>query len=94
MVRKPLPQPVSTTDRYLHDIATSLRQLCGDTVTELQEPDAFGEVKLQEPAPVAPPKAGRGSSVDAWRAYATRLGVNVPYDAGRDDIIALVEQAA
>jgi hypothetical protein len=39
----------------------------------------------------APPRTGRGSGADAWREYATGLGIEVPEDAGRDDIVALVE---
>lgn len=38
-----------------------------------------------------PPRSGKGSGEDAWRAYAERLGINVPDDASRDDIIALVD---
>lgn len=38
-----------------------------------------------------PPRTGAGSTTDAWRAYATRLGVEVSDDAGRDDIIAAVD---
>lgn len=36
----------------------------------------------------APPRAGPGSGVEAWRAYANSLGIDVPEDRGRDDIIA------
>jgi hypothetical protein len=38
----------------------------------------------------APPKAGPGSSIDAWRAYAESRGVDLPKDASRDEIIAAV----
>lgn len=34
-----------------------------------------------------PPKAGPGSSVDAWRAYAEAHGIEMPDDAKRDDIV-------
>lgn len=40
-----------------------------------------------------PPKAGAGSSVDAWAAYAADQGVEVPEDAKRDEIIAALEAA-
>ncbi len=39
-----------------------------------------------------PPKAGRGSSRDAWADYATSQGIDVDDDMGRDDIIAAVEK--
>jgi len=38
-----------------------------------------------------PPRSGAGSGRDAWAAYATSKGINVPADAGRDQIIELVE---
>lgn len=45
------------------------------------------------PPPSAPPRAGRGSSLDAWRGYADAVGVTYPADAGRDDIIAACARA-
>lgn len=41
----------------------------------------------------APPKAGPGSSAEAWRVYAAGLGVDVADDASRDDVIAALEAA-
>jgi hypothetical protein len=38
-----------------------------------------------------PPRGGEGATADAWREYATGLGIEVPEDAGRDDIVALVD---
>lgn len=38
-----------------------------------------------------PPRAGRGSSIEAWAAYAEGKQIEVPEDATRDDIIALVD---
>lgn len=40
-----------------------------------------------------PPKAGRGSSLEAWSAYAEAQGVNIDDDAKREDIIAACEAA-
>lgn len=40
-----------------------------------------------------PPRAGRGSSVEAWRAYAETLGLLVDENASRDDIVALVDDS-
>ena len=41
----------------------------------------------------APPRTGRGSGVDAWRAFAEQHNVDVPADASREDIIAACESA-
>lgn len=38
-----------------------------------------------------PPKNGRGSGTAAWATYAESVGLTVPEDAGRDEIIELVE---
>jgi len=38
-----------------------------------------------------PPRGGAGSGKDVWRAYAERLGLEVPAEADRDDIVALVD---
>jgi hypothetical protein len=43
------------------------------------------------PATEAPPKAGPGSSRDAWATYAETLGVTVTEDMSRDDIADAVE---
>ncbi|WP_406459733.1 hypothetical protein OH768_33675 [Streptomyces sp. NBC_01622] len=41
----------------------------------------------------APPRSGRGSGVDAWRAFAEQHDVEVAADASREDIIAAAEAA-
>jgi hypothetical protein len=41
----------------------------------------------------APPRSGRGSGVDAWRAFAERHELDVAADASREDIIAAAESA-
>lgn len=47
----------------------------------------------KEPAPVeAPPRSGRGSGVDAWRAYAEANGYDTDDEMSRDDVIALLER--
>lgn len=38
-----------------------------------------------------PPLSGRGSGKGAWADYAEELGIDVPEDATRDDIVALVD---
>ncbi len=53
-----------------------------------EQPDDKGSSKSEIPA-----KAGAGSSRDAWAAYAKANDVEVPEDAKRDDIIALLDAA-
>lgn len=38
-----------------------------------------------------PPRAGRGSSLEAWAEYAAKVPIAVPEGATRDEIIALVD---
>jgi hypothetical protein len=40
-----------------------------------------------------PSRSGRGSGIDAWRAFAESKGVDVDSEMSRDDIIAACEQA-
>ncbi|WP_409186486.1 hypothetical protein F9C11_20545 [Amycolatopsis sp. VS8301801F10] len=43
---------------------------------------------------VEPPRSGKGSSVEAWRDYAEKLGwfEEIPADATRDDIVKAVDE--
>ncbi|MFF9088648.1 hypothetical protein ACF1BE_19890 [Streptomyces sp. NPDC014991] len=41
----------------------------------------------------APPRAGRGSGIDAWRKFAEQRGVEYDTNASREDIIAACEAA-
>jgi hypothetical protein len=41
----------------------------------------------------APPRSGRGSGVEAWRAFAEQHELDVAPDASREDIIAAAEAA-
>ncbi|MEU3289899.1 hypothetical protein [Streptomyces longwoodensis] len=41
----------------------------------------------------APPRSGRGSGVEAWRAFAERHGVDTDDEMNRDDVIAACEAA-
>lgn len=72
------------------------------TAGRLTEPERPGPADPQSPADVPEPvpaenpppaRAGRGSSLDAWRAFATAAGVAFTADDGRDDIIAACEAA-
>lgn len=58
-------------------------------LVEVTEPDPAAEKVLPPP----PPRAGRGSGLDPWRAFAD--DVKVPYSPndGRDDIIAACVRA-
>lgn len=67
-------------------------------VHELDEPEPVNEPESDvedqdqnDAAPEAPPKNGAGSGRDAWAAHAADLGIDVPDDWGRDDIIDAVE---
>lgn len=42
--------------------------------------------------PDEPPRSGKGSGTDVWRAYAEGLGLSVPDGAKRSDIFALVDE--
>lgn len=65
----------------------------------LNAPAAAPAVPLPEVAPEndlvgdEPPRAGRGSGLDAWRDYAEKLGLLVDENATRDDIVALVDDS-
>lgn len=41
--------------------------------------------------PTPPPRKGKGSSIEAWRAYAAEVGYESDDDATRDEIIATLE---
>lgn len=56
-----------------------------------QEPD--DEPEPAEDLPEPPPRAGRGSGLEAWQAWAQLAGVDVPEGASRADIIAACEDA-
>jgi hypothetical protein len=63
------------------------------------QPDPDAQLAEQSQAAAAnedgpggePPRAGRGSGLEAWTDYAVGLGIDVPDDASRDDVIELVD---
>ena len=59
----------------------------------LAVPPVFG-IELESPTDPAapPPKAGRGSGLDAWTAYAHSYGVAVPEGMKRDELVEVLEQ--
>jgi hypothetical protein len=52
-----------------------------------QDPGGGGQDDVE-----APPRSGRGSGVEAWKAFAEQHDVEVDEDASRDDIVALLEE--
>lgn len=65
----------------------------------LNAPVAAPVIPLPAEAPVnkvvseEPPRSGRGSGIEAWVTYAESLDLDVPDDASRDDVIALVDES-
>ena len=51
-----------------------------------------GTTVPEDGGPNEPPRAGRGSGLEAWTGYVTALGLEVPADATRDQLIELVDQ--
>lgn len=57
------------------------------------EPEPEPEPDQDEVLPDPPPRAGRGSSLDAWKTWAALAHVQVDDDMTRDDIVAACELA-
>lgn len=80
-------------DTFTRMSAEQLTELAGATRNPVEAPaDVPPPVAPAADAVAAPPRSGAGSGRDAWAAYADSLGIEVPDDMTRDDIIALVEQ--
>jgi hypothetical protein len=61
----------------------------------INNPAVWAEAPESEEEPnEAPPRSGAGSGLEAWRAYAESLGIEIGEDATRDEIIAAVDAAA
>jgi hypothetical protein len=60
-----------------------------DSAAEVPTPTGAGDGSGDE----APPRSGRGSGVEAWRAYAEQHDVEVAAEASREEIIAACEAA-
>lgn len=67
-----------------------------DVAKLVTNPKAWAVVPEPEQGPTgeAPPRSGPGSGVEAWKAYAAAVGVNVAEGASRDDVIAAVDTAS
>lgn len=57
-------------------------------VVEAEEAPKAPAVKAPASDSGEPPRAGKGSSKDAWMAFAAKHNVTVEDDATRDDIVA------
>lgn len=55
------------------------------------EVDSGDELVADPDTATEPPRSGRGSGLDSWRAYAQALGLDVDPDMTRDEIIAAVD---
>jgi hypothetical protein len=55
--------------------------------------DEDEEAATDGDTPEPPPRSGPRGSGQAWRDYATAVGVDVPADAKRDDVIAALRKA-
>lgn len=86
-------QPVEDTDTVAGGVSGAGPEADPGTASgaaDAAEDAAEGPVAGEQ---VEPPRAGRGSSRDAWAAYAATVGVTVGADDTRDDIIAAVDAA-
>ncbi len=72
--------------RVLDGVGALLRDLV--VVDEDGDDDAAGT----EAEAVPPPRAGKGSGEDKWRAYAAAQGVDVSHIEDRNEIIAFLEE--
>jgi hypothetical protein len=75
--------PVETTDRPRPAVPTG----------EPPRRETTTQPAPERTAATPPQRSGPGSGKAAWAAYAAELGVAVPVDAGRDQIIAAVQAA-
>ena len=58
------------------------------------KPDSEAPVEVSAEGPNGPPPMhGKGSSRDAWAAYAEAHGVHVAPSSSRSDIVAVLDQA-
>lgn len=77
--------------------AWARKQITNPKAWGVVEPADSSQAEVSAPAGVgvieAPPRSGRGSGVEAWRAFAERKGVDVDQDATREDVIAACEAA-
>jgi len=90
---------VLRTDVFGRD---GIRYVAGTSESKIPEEAQIGDHAFVDPdvaeaagepdaGTTIPPKSGRGSSRDAWAAYAEANGIDVDADATKDDIIAALD---
>lgn len=84
--------PAWAEDLVGDHLTTGGRKAAGGEATQPVAPVNPLKVPEAPAPPSAPPRAGRGSGIEAWKTYAEAIGVEVPDDAQRDDVIELVDK--
>lgn len=80
---RPLPNGVTVVEGYAEHKGRWARDPKGFTDKAGKPTDKLHDVE--------PPRNGAGSGRDAWAGYAKHLGLEVPDEASRDELIALVD---
>jgi hypothetical protein len=89
----PVEQPRQEGDGTVRLTEPAVPSPAEEAITEPERPKPVRAV-TQEPdepdpgLPAAPPRAGRGSGLEVWEAFADSVGVTYPAEATRNDIIA------
>jgi len=93
----PEPEPEPETETSTEQTDSNPEQPEPETGQKADEPEQVAPAPEQPPAaPVVAPvkepaRSGPKGTTAAWKAYAEGLGIDVPDDAQRDDIIDLVD---
>ncbi len=89
-----LPAPVSEPDpTEAPPSVVPVKEPAPDVPAPPSAEPGGNEDGVRPPLPPAPPRAGRGSGLDAWQAFAAAAQVPYPEGASRADIITACEQA-
>ncbi len=80
-------------DRIVTRVLEGVGDLLRDLVAVVEDGDELADPAAESVAPVPPPRAGKGSGEDKWRAYAAEVGFDVTGIEDRNDIIAALESA-
>lgn len=96
--RLPQGEPVLIEDSKVGTGGVRATGTIDETIEQEFVPEAAGEIAESDEGgddegPNPPPQGGAGSGIEAWRAYADELGVEVAESATRDDIVAAVRKA-
>lgn len=77
---------VDLEDRIVSRVLDGVGQLLRDMLVVVDDEGGDGSEA------VPPPRAGKGSGEDKWRAYAAEKGVDVSHIEDRNEIIAFLEE--